>query len=290
MLLLMNVDRAAAHGAQPHIGVFPWTFDPWIVVPIVVAGALFAIGSIRLLPRLSNHRFLVHSGIAYWTGWLVLVAALISPLHFLGEHLFTFHMIEHELVMAVSAPLLVVARSIAVLLWGLPRSIRQLVHRAMKTAFVVRAWEIGSAATSATVLHGVAIWAWHAPILFDATVTDIPLHRLQHLSFFLTAVVFWWAMIWRSDRGVAAWHLFLTMLHTSLLGALIALSPEVVYVSQTRSAPDWHLTPLEDQQLAGLVMWVPGGIIYAGAALLMLALWIARSSRGGLHASRYPAP
>ncbi|MEZ2126182.1 MULTISPECIES: cytochrome c oxidase assembly protein [unclassified Sinorhizobium] len=290
MLLLMSVDQAAAHEARLHIGVSPWTFDPWIVVPIAIAGALFAIGSMRLLPRLNNHRFLVHSGIAYWTGWLVLVAALISPLHFLGEHLFTFHMIEHELVMAVSAPLLVVARPIAVLLWGLPRSMRQLVHRTMKTAFVARTWATVSAASTATILHGVAIWAWHAPVLFDATVTDILLHRLQHLSFFLTAVVFWWAMIWRSDRGVAAWHLFLTMLHTSLLGALIALSPEVAYVSQTHAAPDWHLTPLEDQQLAGLVMWVPGGIIYAGAALLMLTLWIAHSSRGGLHASRYPAP
>lgn len=290
MLFLMRVDRAAAHGAEPHNAITPWTFDPWIVVPIAIAGALFAIGSIRLLSRSSNPRFLVHSGIPYWTGWLVLVAALISPLHYLGEHLFTFHMIEHELVMAVSAPLLVMARPIAVLLWGLPWSVRQLVHKALKTALVARTWTIVSAATTATVLHGVAIWAWHAPVLFDATVTNIPLHRLQHLSFFLTAVVFWWAIIWRSDRGVAAWHLFLTMLHTSLLGALIALSPGVAYVSQTRGAPGWGLTPLEDQQLAGLVMWVPGGIIYAGVALFMLALWIARSSRGGLHASRYPAP
>ncbi len=218
---------------------------------------------------------------------MTLVAALVSPLHFLGEHLFTFHMIEHELIIAVSAPLLVLARPIGPLLWGLPRAIRHGIRMVMKTSFVERAWRATSSGAAATILHGLAIWVWHAPVLFDATVTNILLHRLQHLSFFLAAVIFWWSMIWRSDRGMASWHLFLTMLHTSVLGALIALSPRLAYVSQTRSATDWGLTPLEDQQLAGVLMWVPGGIIYAGAALAMLALWIAGSSRGGLHASRF---
>ena len=75
-------------------------------------------------------------------------------------------------------------------------------------------------------------------------------------------------------------------MHTSILGALISLAPRVLYMSQTKAAPQWGMTPLEDQQLAGLVMWVPGGIIYAGAALAMLAAWISASSRGGPHGQR----
>jgi len=289
MLILITAAPAGAHEGEPHGSAFPWTFDPWIVVPVVLAGGLYALGSIRLLLRSNDRKLLDRSSLAFWAGWAVLAAALISPLHFLGEHLFTFHMIEHELVMAVSAPLIVLARPIGVLLWGLPRPLRHLARKAMKAGAVERGWAVLSGGTMATFLHGLAIWAWHAPVLFDATVTDILLHRLQHLSFFLTAVLFWWAMIWRSDRGKAAWDLFLTMLHTSVLGALIALSPQVAYVSQTKSAAEWGLTPLEDQQLAGLVMWVPGGIVYAGAAMAMLALWISGSSRRGLHASRFRA-
>ena len=119
-------------------------------------------------------------------------------------------------------------------------------------------------------MHGVAIWAWHAPILFDAAVTNIVLHRLQHLSFLLTAIVFWWSVLRNSNAGLAAWHLFVTMLHTSVLGALMALAPRVLYQAQTATAAAWGLTPLEDQQLAGIIMWVPAGTIYAGAALAML--------------------
>jgi cytochrome c oxidase assembly factor CtaG len=124
----------------------------------------------------------------------------------------------------------------------------------------------------------LAIWAWHVPVLFDAAVNNTALHRLQHLSFFATAILFWWAIVWRSDYGTSAWHVFVTMIHTSVLGALMALAPRVLYVAQTRTAMAWGLTPLEDQQMAGIIMWVPAGTIYAAAAMAMLALWIRGAS------------
>ena len=128
------------------------------------------------------------------------------------------------------------------------------------------------------LLHGAAIWIWHAPVLFDAAVTHLVLHRLQHLSFLLTALLFWWALLRNCGAGAAAGHLFVTMTHTSLLGALLTFAPRVLYRVQTVHAGDWGLTPIQDQQLAGLVMWVPAGTIYAGAALGFAALWIARSA------------
>ncbi|MCZ4091333.1 cytochrome c oxidase assembly protein [Sinorhizobium psoraleae] len=287
-LVLFLAGPAAAHETQPHASAFVWSFDRWVVTPIVVAGLLYAFGSFRLWRRSGSGRGITARGnLIWWTAWLVLVAALVSPLHFIGEHLFALHMIEHELVMAVSAPLFVLARPVGVLFWGLPRTIRRLTRRAMKEKVVLAAWDWLTRASVATLLHGTAIWAWHAPVLFDATLADVTLHRLQHLSFFMTAFLFWWSMLWRSDRGLAAWHVFLTMLHTSALGALIALAPRVVYPVQTQTAPEWGLTQLEDQQLAGMLMWMPGGIIYGGAALVLLALWISKSSRGGLDASRF---
>ena len=251
-----------------------------------MAGLLYAVGAWKLRRRARSGAAQFRRAAFYGAGWLTLAAALVSPLHWLGEHLFTFHMVEHEIVMAISAPLMVAARPVAALLWGLPRRMCRALGNAMRTNLARTAWDWASGGAVATFLHALAIWAWHAPVLFDAAIDNVALHRFQHLSFFLTAVLFWWSVMWRSERGVASWHLFLTMLHTGILGALMALAPRVLYVTQTRMAQDFGLTPLEDQQLAGLVMWVPAGTIYAGAALVMAARWIATSSRGAENVER----
>lgn len=282
-LLLASAGSALAHGEDAH-GTFEWTLDPWITVPLLVASLLYALGTARLSRRSRTPRVSNWSSAAYWSGLLLLAVALVSPLHYLSEHFFTFHMIEHEIVMAAAAPLIVLARPIGVLFWGLPHSLRRPAMRLVKSRGVETLWTVATVGTVATMLHAAAIWLWHVPALFDATVASVRLHRLQHLSFFITAVIFWWAVLWREGRGAGAWHLFLTMLHTGILGALIAVAPRVVYLEQTRYAADWGLTPLEDQQLAGIIMWVPGGIVYAGAALVMLSELIRGSSRGGADA------
>jgi putative membrane protein len=269
---------AHAHGGEPDVGHAGWTFDPWVIAPLIAFAGLYAFGAAALSRRRKVGRD-VRSWrhIACWCGWLSLVGALVSPLHWLGEHLFTFHMIEHEILMAVSAPLLVVARPVGTLLWSLPRAARSAIGRLMHNWFSRAAWHILTTGRYATLLHGAAIWMWHTPLLFDAAVTNVLLHRLQHLSFFLTAVLFWWSVFRRSEPGAAAWHVFVTMLHTSILGALMALAPRVLYQVQTATAAAWGLTPLEDQQLAGLIMWVPAGTIYAGTALALIAVWIKRA-------------
>jgi putative membrane protein len=273
----LGTGQVLAHGAAREERAV-WSFDPWIVWPVLVLGALYAIGSL-VVRRRSLRR--IQPGwqvAAFWLGWLTLAGALTSPLHWLGEHLFTFHMIEHEILMAVSAPLLVVANPVGSILWGLPHRSRLFAGRAMRLPLVTASWRWLSDGGHATLLHGIAIWAWHAPLLFDAAVANVALHRVQHLSFFLTAVLFWWSVLRRSDSGAGAWHVFITMLHTSILGALMALAPRVLYGAQTATAWQWGLTPLEDQQLAGIIMWIPAGTIYAGAALALLAIWIRQAS------------
>jgi cytochrome c oxidase assembly factor CtaG len=133
----------------------------------------------------------------------------------------------------------------------------------------------------ATILHGAAIWIWHTPALFDATVTNETMHRLQHTSFLVTALFFWWAIFrgTRRDYGIGAVHVAATMVHTGILGALIALSPRLLYVVQTKDAPAFGLTPIDDQQLGGLIMWVPAGTLYAVIALALIALWIGARSK-----------
>lgn len=279
---------AFAHGGESH-GAMGWTFDPWVVTPLLVMALLYVSGGMRL--RLRRRRSVIavrRSAWCFWSGLGVLVLALVSPVHELGEHLFTVHMIEHELVVAVAAPLLVLAKPVAMMLWGLPEWIRRLTGAAMASGASRALWRALTAPAVATSLHGLAIWLWHYPPLFDAAVTDVLMHRLQHLSFLGTAVLFWWALIWRAGRGAAAWHQFVTMLHTSILGALIALVPTVLYRVQTQYALEWGMTPLEDQQLAGIIMWVPGGIIYAGAALWFLKTWIRDASKEETDADHVP--
>jgi putative membrane protein len=256
-----------------------WTFDPWIATPVLIAGSLYTYGLATLWRRAGIGR-----GIRRWqagcyiAGWLMLVLALVSPLHWLGERLFTAHMVEHELIMAVAAPLLALARPIGVFLWAFPLSLRRRLGQVGRLRWLRRGWSVVTAPVPATTWHGAVIWFWHAPVLFDDAVAHVGLHRLQHVSFLLSALAFWWALIRRAERGAALLHLFATMVHTTILGALLVLVPRVLYPGQTALAPQWHLTPLQDQQLAGLVMWVPAGTVYAAAALVFAALWVRQSS------------
>jgi putative membrane protein len=277
--LVLGMAAASAH-AQDGAG-FIWTFDPWITLPLLVSAGIYSTGFFALYRRAGPGRGpRTWQAMLYAAGWVVLAGALVSPLHELGEQLFTFHMVEHEIIMAIAAPLLVLARPGGVFLWAFPSAARRSIGRFIRGDAIRGAWVRLTQPLTATILHGVAIWAWHLPLLFEAAVTSIALHRLQHLSFLLTAVLFWWALLWRSDPGVAAADLFVTMTHTSLLGALMTFAPRVLYQMQTAHAPQWGLTPLEDQQLAGLLMWVPAGTVYAGAAIGFAAQWVRRSSQG----------
>jgi cytochrome c oxidase assembly factor CtaG len=281
LLTVLFALPAAAHGGQVHDEI-AWTTDPVIVVPIVLSGLAFALGTRRLLRRVRGGRAQLSRRIAaYAVGWLTLAVALTSPLHALGEQMFTAHMVEHEILMAVSAPLIVLSRPLAFLLFALPDAARRGMAGLWASGSHVR--RLLRSGALATIVHGAVLWLWHVPPVFDAAVTHDGLHRLQHLSFFLSALWFWWTVLWASSRAAATWHLFVTMMHMSVLGALMALAPRVLYSVQTSHAAAYGLTPLEDQQLAGLLMWVPAGTVYAGAAMAMAALAIARSGKGGSH-------
>lgn len=268
-----------------------FTLDLWIVLPLVAAALAWAAGTLRLWRRCEGARgLLARRSAAYATGWLALFAALVSPVHYLGSRLFSVHMIEHEIVMAVAAPLLVIARPLAATLWALPRGARGALARFLEGRVARRAWQVSTGGASATLLHGAALWLWHVPLFFETALANAALHRAQHLVFFVTALLFWWSMLRRCQPGRAAAHVFLTMLHMSVLGALIALVPHVLFVAQTAGASAFGLTPLEDQQLAGLVMWVPAGTIYAGACLALAAAWVKRAGRSAWKPSHALAP
>jgi cytochrome c oxidase assembly factor CtaG len=260
-----------------------WNLDPLVTVPVALLALLYVSGAARLWRRAGAGR-----GIRPWqaacfaAGWSLLVGAGIAPLHWLGERLFVAHMIEHEIMMAAAAPLIVLSRPGAALVWSLPPGGRAAIGRIGRAGWLASAWSQLSRPLPATLLHGLAIWIWHVPPAYQAALASEWLHWLQHLSFLGTAMLFWRAMLRRPlaghHAGSAFFCLFATALHTSLLGVLLVFAREPVYPAQSAASGQWGLTPLEDQQLAGLVMWIPGGLVYAAAALALAGLWIAGSS------------
>lgn len=142
--------------------------------------------------------------------------------------------------MLLATPLLVLSRPIAVALWAFPRGWRRLLVRFSTTGWIGHFWRYITAPFAAWAIHGVVIWAWHAPILFQAALKDEQVHTVQHLSFFMSALVFWWAII-RGREGARGYgagvlYLFLTTVHTSLLGALLTFSRQPWYSAYGGSA------------------------------------------------------
>jgi cytochrome c oxidase assembly factor CtaG len=267
---------AYAHGVEAHARV-DWNFEPWIVLPLLALAILYGAGSSRLAAR---GRTLRHGGTAaFWTGFLVISLALVSPLHEYGERVFALHMVEHELLMVVAVPLMVAARPGAALLWGLPHLLRGRVIALLRSRAASALWRSGSEIASATALHAAVLWFWHVPVAFQAALRSEPLHVVQHLSFILSAVLFWVPVLDRTQRrhgeGAAVLALFATSLHAGLLGALLTFSPRLWYPTNGHLNVI-GLTSAEDQALAGLIMWVPACTLYVLAALALMARWLIR--------------
>jgi cytochrome c oxidase assembly factor CtaG len=274
---------AHAHVATPEASPLAWTFEPWVVIALAVSLTLYVAGYLRLRARGAQGR----AGrtarlLAFVAGWLTLVVALVSPLHALSEWLFSAHMLQHELFMLVAAPLLVIGRPLAVWLWAFPAAARMRIGAATRSRFIRLPWRFLTLPIVAWTLHAAALWCWHAPRFFEAALARPGIHTLQHTSFLASALLFWWTVFGRASEAHRASNahamlsLFTTMVHTGALGALLTLSPGLWYPSYIESTSALGFDPLQDQQLGGLVMWVPGGLAYLIGGLAVAARWLVK--------------
>jgi putative membrane protein len=254
-----------------------WSLAPALLVPLAATLVIYGIGACRLWgrARLGREALLRDSGL-FLAGWALMALALVSPLHDVSRRLFSAHMIEHEIVMTAAAPLLVLARPGGTMMWALPQLARRMIGLAIRTRLVSHSWSMATAPIAAAAIHAAAIWIWHIPSVFAAALAQEWLHWLQHLSFLASALLFWWAIFYRAGhRFLALGLLFATSIHTSLLGALLAFSTRLWIPAQGTGAAGWNMTALDDQQLAGLIMWIPGGVAYLAAAIWLASVLIA---------------
>jgi putative membrane protein len=261
-----------------------WTWSPLVLVLLVLSGTLYALGTRRLWSRLG-----ASGGVRWWevaafgAGWLSLWLALISPLDRLSDILFSAHMAQHEILMVVAAPLLVIGRPFLPVMWALPARARDRLGAWARRPAVRGTWSRVTGPFFVLALHAVAVWTWHAPALFEAALRSETVHGFQHLCFFWTAVLFWWSMVQggygRLGYGVAALFVFATAVHTSVLGALLTFASVLWYPTYGGRGAVWGVTALADQQLAGLYMWIPSGLTFLVLGLALVAAWIGEAER-----------
>lgn len=260
---------AWAHGGDLPIGPrqlsHHWSFDPLVWAPLLAAHWLYGRGVLRAWRRAGKGRIISRGRVACFAlGEIFLVIALISPLDPLGETLLSAHMGQHILLTTFAPLLLVLGAPLTAFTWALPPSWRKSLNAPLvRTLSVVGAFLTRPAIAAS--LHGVAIWVWHAPAAFDAALRDESWHTFEHVSFFVTALMFWSAVFnARSSAGVGAFYVLTTFVQSGALGAILVLAPAQLYAYGDR-AMLWDLSPLADQQLAGLLMWTPAGLFYLAA-------------------------
>jgi putative membrane protein len=249
-----------------------WNIRPAILLLLLVLVSLYAVGWSRLSRR-ARHSPAARRLAFTLAGLTALVVALLSPLDALADRLFAAHMVQHMLLIMAAAPALLLADPFPVVVWALPHAWRlRIGGRITRGSVAGRLWLVTTTMASAWIVSAAILWGWHIPTAYDAALAHRWLHDLEHVSFFLGAVLFWWPVIHpapRYRRGSSyparVVYLVLGAFQTAALGLLITLSPTLLYRSYASG-----LAALEDQTRGGVVMWGAGSAIDMLAVLIVL--------------------
>lgn len=280
--VLAMAGPAFGHDGQRHDGGVTWLADPWTALVLLAALCLYLQGCRQLLRSGRAGRALGRGRpLSFLGGIAVLALALVSPLDALAESLFSVHMTQHLLLMLAAPPLLVWGRPAFIWLWAFGPRRRKCIARGWLSlprlrnghALLMRPLVVWMTGT-------VALWFWHIPAAYDLALTHGGIHVAEHLCFFVTSLTFWTLVLapYRREPGSHGRALVLVAtfaLHSGLLGALLTFAQRPLYSISVAS--NWGLTPLEDQQLAGLIMWVPASLVYLLTMAAIFAGWMAHA-------------
>jgi len=287
----MHALTSVAYGAGPVVAhglraesASEWDLSLLVVAPLLLSGGLYVTGLWRVWRQAGIGRGLsAWSAVSFAAGWLTLFVALVSPVARLSEILFSVHMTQHTLLLLVAAPLLTFGHPILAWMWALDNRSRESVAHAFRGPRTRAVWRAVTAPLAAFLLQAAALWIWHIPSWYEAALHHESIHALEHLSYVLAGSLFWWAMVHgrygRNGYGLAVLYVFLTGLHSGALGALLAVSPSVWYRDYAVQAQVWHVDALQDQQLGGLLMWIPAAAIFIVFGLALMAAWLGESER-----------
>jgi putative membrane protein len=269
----------SAMGAWSH-----WSVDPAAVAAVAVAGGSYAAGLRRLWRSRRGRGASPLRALSFLGGLVALLAAVASPLDGAADVLLSAHMVQHLLLLAVAPPLLILGRPLVVGMQGLPEGLRRDARRLGRRPAVRAIIRAVTHPGFAWLLLVVVVWGWHVPAAYERAVSHPSLHALEHGTFLAAALLFWWPALEPGDgrrlpRGADVLYMLTTWLQSGALGALFTLAPAPVYHVYAVQALVRGGSALADQQVAGLIMWLPGGLIYLGAACAMFVGWLTASER-----------
>lgn len=259
-----------------------WNLDPLVVVGLVAVAWAYARG-VRILWRGGRGRGIsVPRAAAFGVGLSAVTVALVTPVEAMAEALLAAHMLQHVLLVMVAAPLLVLGAPLLPLSLALPRGVRRVLRRWQGRRWMAAVTGALTAAVPAWMIGVSVLWAWHVPVLYQAALRSEWVHAAEHASLLATALLFWWVPLGASGRsrlapGADVLYVFTGGLQGAALGALFTFSAVPFYPAYASSAAAWGLGPLQDQQLAGVIMWIPSGVVYLVAASGLFVRWIRAS-------------
>ncbi len=256
-----------------------WTLDPVVLAGLIVVALVYGAGVRALWGPGRPGR-----GIEPWRVWVFgaglasLAVALVSPLDGLADALLSAHMVQHLVLTVVAPPMLVLGRPAVAAAAARP-GWRRAAIRAARRPMPRRIVGLVGHPVVVWVLAPVALWGWHLPPLYDLAVRDDAVHALEHASFLGTAVLFWWTALQPSGRrrlarGADVLFVATGALQGAVLGALITFASTPLFAPYAVSSASWGVSPLQDQQWAGAVMWIPSGFVHLGIAATLFVRWL----------------
>lgn len=274
-----------------------WPQEPLLLLGLGLTVCLYWLGWSRLSRVGTGQAATPWRAAAFMAGSLAVGTALLSPIAAFSERLFFMHMIQHLLLLLIAPPLLLLGQPLVPILWGLPRQLRKPLGRALRTGQPLE--RIGDVITTpifAAAAFVVALAIWHIPVFYDAAQGRTFTHDLEHLMFFGTALLYWWPIIHpsggrrRLSFGLALPYLLPPFLESMLIGVMLTFAGQPLYQTYAEMQMPWGFNPVTDQQLGGLIMWIPGGMFFL---IPMIGLLIALLnneerpiSRAQVHADR----
>lgn len=262
-----------------------WDWRPEVIVVLLTFGALYTVGW-RRLRRRARGRAQLASGwrlASYLTGLVFIGISLLSPIDTMAQQLFLMHMIQHLLLIMIAPPLLLLANPMPFVLWGLPdrarRSVGGVLSSLLHRESASRRWL--RAATGPGIIWmvwTVALIGWHDPGMYNAALRSELVHDLEHVSFFLASMLLWWHVVGAGPRihkqfgllGRIAFVLSVIPVNMAL-GVVLAFAGFTIYTYYLGVPRLWGIDPVTDQRVGGIIMWIPGSMMYIIAALILIA-------------------
>ncbi|MCB8949074.1 MAG: cytochrome c oxidase assembly protein [Ardenticatenaceae bacterium] len=281
-----------------------WDWKIEVIVVLALAGTLYSRGWWQLRRRSARqarqYQRTVRSRwrlavtwrlVSYWAGLFFVALALLSPIDALGQQLFFMHMIQHLLLIMIAPPLLLIANPMPFVLWGLPTTLRHkvggLFSQALHRESTFRRWlRTLTQPGIVWMIWVISLIGWHDPGMYNAALRYEWVHNVEHLSFFIASVLLWWHLTGAGPRvhkqfGVLGRiGLVISVVPPNMITGIVLSFAEQGYYSYYEAVPRlWGIDVLMDQQLGGLIMWVPGSMMYIVAALILIGRLLSQEDR-----------